>query len=540
MPDIILTTLNAKYAHCAFGLRYLLANLGALQPRAKILEFDIHQRTTDVLEKILAHDPKIVGVGVYIWNATESLQLVGGLKRLRPDITVVLGGPEVSYETDHQEIIRHADYVITGEGDLAFAELCQQIVAANFVAADVRRQFAAGLIGEAPPPHVGGYGLAKILPAKLPAFDQLALPYDFYTDEDLAHRVLYVEASRGCPFECEFCLSSLDIPVRHAPLDTFLAAMQSLLDRGARQFKFVDRTFNLNLQFSRAILEFFLERYRDGMFLHFEMIPDRLPEPLRAIIEKFPRGALQFEVGIQTFNEEVAKLISRRQNNTKVVENLTWLREKTGVYVHTDLIVGLPGEDLASFAGGFNRLVALRPHEIQIELLKRLRGTPIVRHDREWQMIYSPHPPYEALQTRLIDFPTMQRLRRFARYWDLIANSGNFVETTPLLLGNTPFENFMRLADWLYTTTRQTHAIALPRLSELLFRFLVEELQISESVAQRSLVADYQRGGRKDLPAYLRNGDRASRRKSVTSKHSLPRQARQLQSRGIPTRSSQE
>jgi radical SAM superfamily enzyme YgiQ (UPF0313 family) len=531
MPDIILTTLNAKYAHCAFGLRYLLANLGALQPRAKILEFDIHHRTTDVLEKILAHDPKIVGVGVYIWNATQSLQLVGELKRLRPDITIILGGPEVSYETEQQEITRHADYVITGEADLAFAELCQQLVAANFVAADVRKQSVSFLSTEVPPPHVSGYSSAKILPAPLPVFNQLQLPYDLYTDEDIAHRVLYVEASRGCPFECEFCLSSLDIPVRNAALDKFLAAMQSLLDRGARQFKFVDRTFNLNLQFSRAILEFFLERYRDGMFLHFEMIPDRLPDPLRAIIEKFPRGALQFEVGIQTFNEEVAKLISRRQNNAKVEENLTWLREKTGVYVHTDLIGGLPGEDIASFALGFNRLVALRPHEIQIELLKRLRGTPIVRHDRDWQMIYSPHPPYEVMQTRLINFPTMQRLRRFARYWDLIANSGNFVTTTPLLLREAPFENFMRLSDWIFTTTKQTHAIALPRLSELLFRFLVEEQKMSASVVSESLVADYQRGGRKDLPAYLRNGEQSSRGNTPLTRNSPPRQSRQLEKR---------
>jgi hypothetical protein len=362
----------------------------------------------------------------------------------------------------------------------------------------------------------------------LPTFDQLQLPYSLYTDDDIAHRVIYVEASRGCPFECEFCLSSLDIPVRHASVETFLAAMQSLLDRGARQFKFVDRTFNLNLQSSRAILEFFLERHRDGMFLHFEMIPDRLPDPLRAVIEKFPPGALQFEVGIQTFNEEVARLISRRQNNAKVAENLSWLRDKTGVYLHTDLIAGLPGEDLASFAAGFDRLVALRPHEIQIELLKRLRGTPIARHDREWQMIYSPHPPYEVLQTRLMDFATMQRLRRFARYWDLVANSGNFVETTPLLLGETPFANFMRFADWLYSTTRQTHAIALPRLAELVFRFLTEEGNVTEAAAKKSLTADYQRGGRDDLPAFLRLNAQEMKTKLTASRKSPPRQSRHL------------
>jgi hypothetical protein len=136
------------------------------------------------------------------------------------------------------------------------------------------------------------------------------------------------------------------------------------------------------------------------------------------------------------------------------------------VHVHTDLIVGLPGEDVESFAAGFDRLVALRPHEIQVGMLKRLRGTPIIRHDAEWGMVYSPHPPYEVLQTKLIDFFTMQRLRRFARYWDLVANSGDF----PGL--SWTFESFLQFSDWLCAETKQTHAIALPRLTELLARYL--------------------------------------------------------------------
>src|SRR5207249_98530 len=154
-------------------------------------------------------------------------------------------------------------------------------------------------------------------------------------------------------------------------------------------------------------------------FLHFEMIPDRLPDALRQPIAQFPAAALQFEVGIQTFNEEVSARISRRQDNAKLADNLRFLREQTGVHVHADLIVGLPGEGIDSFAAGFDRLVALGPQEIQVGMLKRLRGTPIIRHDGEFAMVYSPHAPYEILQTRDIDFPTMQRLRRLARYWDL-------------------------------------------------------------------------------------------------------------------------
>lgn len=480
MPDILLTTLNAKYAHAAFGLRYLLANLGALRERAEIVEFDISQRTVDVLEGLLQRSPRIVGIGVYIWNIEQATRLVGELKRVRSDIVVVLGGPEVSYEVEQQEIVRLADYVITGEADLAFAKLCEELLA-----------------GRSP--------AEKILPAGLPQFGELVLPYDLYDDKDLAHRVIYVEASRGCPYECEFCLSSLDIPVRQVPLERFLEAMQQLFDRGLRQFKFVDRTFNLNLKVSRAILEFFYERYEPGLFLHFEMIPDRLPDALRELIARFPAGALQFEVGIQTFNEDVAELISRRQDNVKVAENLGWLREVTGVHVHADLIVGLPGESLESFGAGFDRLVAMKPQEIQVGMLKRLRGTPIVRHDAEWGMVYSPGPPYEILQTRLIDYANMQRLRRFARYWDLVANSGNFIESSRLIWRDgSPFENFLRFSDWIYQASGRTNGIALKRLAELVFTFITTQSGCDVEHAAECVWRDYQRGGRSDRPPFLR------------------------------------
>ncbi len=481
MANIVLTTLNAKYIHAAFGLRYLLANLGSLRGEAELIEFDINQRVNDVVEVLLAREPKIIGLGVYIWNVALSAELVATLKRVRPEVLVVLGGPEVSYETEDQSIIRLADYVITGEADQKFAELCREL-----------------LEGRRPD--------EKVITSNLPDLQRLSLPYEFYTDADVAHRVIYVEASRGCPFKCEFCLSSLDIPVRQFPLSSVLASFQALLDRGVRQFKFVDRTFNLNLAVGQAILSFFLERYRPGLFLHFEMIPDRLPEALRETIARFPKGSLQFEIGIQTFNEDVAQRIQRRQDNLKVAENLTFLRESTGVHVHADLIAGLPGESLESFALGFDRLVALRPHEIQVGILKRLRGTPISRHDLEWGMVYNPLPPYEILQNHLIRFADMQRVRRLARYWDLVANSGNFLETTLLIWkdGLPPFASFLEFSDWIFARVGRSHGIALANLAERLFEFLTTlRGQPSKQIAE-ILARDFQRAGRRDPAAFLK------------------------------------
>lgn len=480
MPDIVLTTLNAKYIHAAFGLRYLMANLGELQSRAGIVEFDINQRPLDIVEVLLAREPRIIGFGVYIWNVRETEAVISAIGRLRPDIKIVLGGPEVSYETESQSIVELADHVITGEADLKFAEVCGQLMS-----------------GEVAPP--------KILPATLPEMSALALPYDLYGEDDIANRIIYIEASRGCPFTCEFCLSSLDVPVRSVDLDQFLGAMATLIQRGVRQFKFVDRTFNLNLNTSRAILEFLLERYEPGMFFHFEMVPDRLPGGLRNLVRKFPAGSLQFEVGIQTFNKDVAGLISRRQNYDKLADNLKFLRGETGIHVHADLIVGLPGESLESFGAGFDRLIALNPQEIQVGILKRLRGTPIVRHDDGWQMVYLDTPPYEILSTRLISFAEMQRMRRFARYWDLVGNSGNFVETTPLLWRTcgSPFAGFLNWSDWLFAKTKRTHGVALIKLMKLLLEFLTTEAGINASDAATHLLTDYRRTGHGDTPNFL-------------------------------------
>lgn len=481
MADIILTTLNAKYIHAAFGLRYLLANMGGLQSRTCLVEFDINQRALDVAEVLLARQPKIIGFGVYIWNTIQTREVIAALKRIQPDLIIVLGGPEVSYETDGQEIVTLADYVITGEADLAFAKLCEQLVN-----------------GERP--------AQKVIAAPLPEFSQIKLPYDLYDTDDIAHRIVYVEASRGCPFTCEFCLSSLDIPVRQVPLEVMLGELQKLLDRGLKQFKFVDRTFNLNLNTSKAILQFFLDRWQPDLFVHFEMIPDRLPEGLREIIAKFPPGALQFEVGIQTFNPEVGKNISRRQNYEKLADNFQYLRGYTGVHIHADLIVGLPGETLASFATGFDRLIALQPQEIQVGILKRLRGTPIVRHDAEFSMVYGAHPPYEILRNRDLDFATMQQMRRFARFWDLVGNSGNFVETTPLIWHGqaSPFEAFKEWSGWLYERLGRTNQIALTRLMEMLFQFLTTERGLAAEEVAQTLWRDFQRGGRKEKPEFLR------------------------------------
>ena len=448
---IVLSTLNARYAHASLGLRYLLANMGSLQARTQLKEFVIGAKTTEIVERLLAHQPRIIGFGVYIWNVEETTRVVAMLKRVAPEVTIVLGGPEVSFESSEQQIVQLADYLVTGWGDVTFPKLCGEI-----------------LNGPRP--------LMKVHAGVQPPMADIKLPYALYTDNDIAHRTIYVEASRGCPFKCEFCLSALDKTAWPFGLDAFLAELEALHARGARLFKFVDRTFNLNIKTSLKIMQFFLDKLEadplDPVYAHFELVPDHLPDALKEGISKFPPGALQFEIGIQSFNPEVQALVSRKQDNTKAADNIGWLIEHSQVHLHVDLIAGLPGEDVASFARGFDRLVALKPHEIQFGILKRLRGTPIIRHTEKYAMVFDPYPPYTILSTSLIDFQSMQRLVRFARYWDLVANSGRFAHTIGAMLGDAPFDNFMVFSDWIYDRTDATHRIALDRLAALVVQWL--------------------------------------------------------------------
>ncbi len=509
--SVVLCTLNARYIHASLGLRYLHANMGELHANTQILEFTINQRVVDIAEQLLSANPKIIGFGVYIWNIKETTELVSLIKNIKPAIKIIIGGPEVSYEYQDTRIFSLCDFLITGQADFKFKEVCVDIL--NQAATNSTTQ------------------LEKIHRAETPSVKELTLPYQLYNNDDIKNRVVYVEASRGCPFKCEFCLSALDKTAWPFELDKLLQELETLYIRGARQFKFVDRTFNLKISNCTTILQFFLDKLSTdiNLFLHFEVIPDKLPDALKDQIKNFPPASLQFEVGIQSFNSSVQEIINRKQNIAATRENLQWLHQHSHAHIHADLIFGLPGETIESFADGFNQLVDLKPDEIQLGILKRLRGSPIIKHTEEFSMCYSDEAPYQLLQNRDVDFQTMQRVQRFSRYWDLIANSGRFKNTLPVLLGKTPFERFMKISDCLFDKTGQTHKISYNRLLMLVYDAAIENNLADEIALTTKLALDCKNNGDAHPPRWLKAHMPPDYHTTTKTKKSTPaRQGRHL------------
>ena len=461
--DIILTTINAKWIHPSLALRLLKANLGSLEDWCEIIEFNLRQTLAEKTRPLLEADPRILGISVSIWNHLATIELLKELEKLwtqKP--VIVLGGPEVSHLPPDAEIFKYADYVIRGEGETAFRLLCENIlINKNSI---LRTCPKDGVISS---PIM----LNEIKPA-----------YHLYTDEDLRKKLVYVESSRGCPFGCEFCLSSVKEEgqaVREFNADQFLAQMDLLIQRGARTFKFLDRTFNLNIPRSLRIIDFFLDKIKNHSSLrtahssfavpfvvHFEMIPLNFPPELIEALARFPPGTLRLEIGIQTLNAETAwllKLPGRNQHDDsqKILKTLSLLRKKTNAIIHADLIAGLPGESVDSFGEGFDRLwralndadFEAKGHaEIQPGILKLLPGTPVSRHIERYKMRFNSLPLYEIEESSLICTDDLRRIKNFSRFWELIMNRGlvNAAKLAEKTMNISIFLEFLNLSDRLF------------------------------------------------------------------------------------------
>jgi hypothetical protein len=462
--EIVLAAINAKWIHPSLALRLLKANLGPLENRCQILEFAPRQDPGEQCSAILCSGCLILGLSVSIWNHLASLSLLELLeqawKENRP--FVVLGGSEVSALPEDAAIFDHADFIIRGEGELAFAELCESLLeggrppASALAGSPVRQRVPA-------PPVLPR--AARFIGAKRPEPAVLDTAYRLYSDEDLSCKLIYAETSRGCPFACVFCQSSLNGGVREFPLDKFFTDMNILLERIKKlppkkngrpwTIKFLDRSFNASVPRALAVMDFFLSRLPEipRLQLHFEMVPSLMPQKLAEAIARFPPGTLRLELGIQSLDPDVRALSGRFSCAGTELENLRLLRS-TNAIIHADLIAGLPGETWASFGSGFDQLWAAlssagkNPFEIQPGILKGLPGTLLRRREAEFGIRYSPRPPYEVLETPAMSSAELDRIKNFARFWELVVNRPSFPDMIPrLVLPGVPvFRRFEELS----------------------------------------------------------------------------------------------
>jgi len=338
----------------------------------------------------------------------------------------------------------------------------------------------------------------------------------------------------------------MDEKVRNFPLDELLEEFELLWERGARSFKFIDRTFNLNMTFANRILDFFLSK-EPPYFAHFEVIPDHFPDVLKAKIAQFPAGSLQLEIGIQTLDPIIAKGINRPLKVEKIFDNLRFLENETSAHMHLDLIVGLPGESIEGFGRNLDTLVSLTHSEIQIGILKNLSGTTLSRHDQAHGMIYSDTPPYDILQNNLLSFSDIQKMKRFARFWDIFYNSGSFTKTVPLLWSSPVipakagiqldprvkpeddelppvFNSFYAFSEWIYTQTLSTWKISLERQIALIHAYLCEHHD--KEIVEAALIEDLAQRPEKTIPFFLRQSTQDKKEKeakAVTPKRQAKR-----------------
>ncbi len=448
---ILLVAINARYSHASYSTRTLQANLGTLANEATILEATLDITPIQIVEQIVQHHPRIVGFSVYLWNVRVVESVARILRIVSPQTRLIAGGPELTSEYANTSLF---DTVIIGEGETAFRNFC------------IRHLSDPDPIPVPVLPSVPDSSCQIISPPE--PIDSLEFPYDYYTETDLAQRIVYVETSRGCPWPCAYCTSA-QTKLRLFPLETLLPAFERLWHRGVRQFKFLDRSFNIPVAHACAVLDFFLPRVTRDTCLHFEINADTLHPDIFNRIAAFPKESLHLEVGVQTLNPTVAAAIGRGTNITRTLENLHHLTNDTGATVHADLIFGLPGEDEASFAQGFNTLVTTaHPPEVQVNLLKGLPGTRIRRDAVALGLMFNPEPPYELLQSDVMDFETLRRIQRFARCWELIHNRGRFTKEVALFHSATApdyYRAYNALADSIFFTEGKLFAISQSRIA---------------------------------------------------------------------------
>lgn len=420
---IIAATLNAKYIHTNLALRCLKAYCER-DFHVEIAEYTIKDPVMNIVTDLYGREAELIGFSCYIWNIQETLQVVKMVKKIRPDLLVALGGPEVSYDTAWWlESQPEIDFIVMGEGEATFHQLLQELHGERKLERVLGLAYREDAKGGGQADGLADSRIRLNPPRPKLDLNDLPSPYRFKEDApDLANRVVYFETSRGCPFSCQFCLSSIEVGVRYFDMERTKADLLYLIESGAKLIKFVDRTFNIKRDYAMEIFQFLIDHH-GGCTFQFEITADIMrPEVLDFLSVHAPPGIFRFEIGVQSTNDATNALIQRRQNFAKLTRTVTKVKESGKIDQHLDLIAGLPGEDYDSFRKTFNDVFALRPEELQLGFLKMLRGTGMRRDAEKYGYLFMDNAPYEILGNDVLPFADLVRIKRvedvLEKYWN--------------------------------------------------------------------------------------------------------------------------
>lgn len=491
LMKVLLVAVNAKFVHSNLAVRYLKAYTSDLNYECLIREFSINDRKERVLEEITNEKPDMVAFSCYIWNIEFIQSLSKLIKLVNSNIEIVYGGPEVSYDGAQFLSENPGDYVVAGEGEETFREFIKLKLHGS---------------GEM---NIKGLYYKKdgeiSYDGSRPLMDMNKVAFPYKAEEDLRNKIVYYEASRGCPFRCKYCLSSTEHGVRFLDVERVKRDLKYFIDKNVTLVKFVDRTFNCNRKFAMDIWSFLINLETDTAF-HFEISADILSKEELALLALAPKGRFQFEVGVQTTNDEVLRNINRFVNFSDIKEKVDELEALKNIKQHLDLIAGLPGEDLISFKRSFNDVYAIRPEEIQLGFLKLLKGSSMREEADKWGMVYSPYPPYEILKTNSISYEELIVLKRVEEVLDKYYNSGKFNTIIKYFEDkfSSPFDFYYELGMYFYNKGYMSRSISSADYYKVLDEFNKEVLKDNSHILCEIIKFDYLMYNKKRwLPEFL-------------------------------------
>lgn len=462
----LLAAVNTKYIHsnpAVYSLRaYAQGKDPELTGHIEIAEYTINHPFADILADLYKRRPDAIGFSCYIWNMTFVLELAEEIKKLLPGVQIWFGGPEVSYDADR--LLKNYPFltgVICGEGEESFFQLVNAYRQAE----------------------KEGKSIASVCAGQLENAEVILseIPFLYEDDAPFENRILYYESSRGCPFRCSYCLSSIDRTVRLRDIEIVKKELAYFIEKKVRQVKFVDRTFNCNRTHALAIWEYLLAHDNGVTNFHFEIAADLLGEEELVLLSKFRPGALQLEIGVQSTNEKTIAEIDRRMDVEKLRGVVKRIHDGGNIHIHLDLIAGLPYEDYTSFGRSFDDVFAMRPEQLQLGFLKVLKGSKMHRKAETYGLVYRSKPPYEVMYTDWLSFDDVCRLKRIEEMVEIYYNSNQFTVTLPAAIRrfSSPFAFFEALASYYEAQGYFVQSPARSYRYQVLLSFFKETLSLS-------------------------------------------------------------